>query len=52
MTNIKTVNSQPWGNYRVSIESLESMLGYNFLSNVPESVQAVIEATADNGPTQ
>lgn len=52
MPNNQTVNSQTWGSYRVSVDSLESMLGYNFLSNVPDSVQAVIEAAADNGPTQ
>jgi endonuclease G len=52
MPNNQTVNSQTWGRYRVSVDALESRLGYNFLSNVPESVQAVIEAAADNGPTQ
>lgn len=51
MPNIQTVNSQPWGNYRVSVVSLENLLGYNFLSNVPPAIQAVIEATADTGPT-
>lgn len=52
MPNNQTVNNQTWGSYRVSVDALESMLGYNFLSNVPESIQAVIEAAADNGPTQ
>lgn len=52
MPNTQTVNSQSWGNYRVSVDALESLTGYNFLSNVSPLVQAAIEASADNGPTQ
>ncbi len=52
MPNIQTVNSQTWGNYRVSVDALESILGYDFLSNVPTNIQAAIEANADSGPTQ
>lgn len=52
MPNTQTVNSQPWGNYRVSVSSLQNTLGYNFLSNVPSGIQSVIEASVDNGPTQ
>src|SRR5205085_377426 len=47
MPNAQTVNSQPWGNYRVSVASLQSLTGYNFLSNVPASIQSAIEATVD-----
>ncbi|MBK7558332.1 MAG: DNA/RNA non-specific endonuclease [Chitinophagaceae bacterium] len=52
MPNTQTVSSQPWGNYRLSVDALESILGYNFLSNVPVSIQNVIETNVDNGPTQ
>jgi endonuclease G len=51
MPNTQTVNSLPWGSYRVSIDALESILGYDFLNNVPETIQSVIEAVVDNGPT-
>jgi endonuclease G len=34
------------------VDALESLLGYDFLSNVPTSIQSVIEASVDNGPTQ
>jgi endonuclease G, mitochondrial len=51
MPNDQTVSSQPWGNYRVSIDSIESMTGYNFISSVSSSIQSVIEAKVDNGPT-
>jgi endonuclease G len=51
MPNTQTVNSLPWGSYRVSIDALETILGYDFLNNIPTEVQTVIEAIVDNGPT-
>jgi len=36
-----------WKNYRVSVDALESILGYDFLYSVSTSVQAVIESTVD-----
>jgi DNA/RNA endonuclease G (NUC1) len=41
-----------WGTYRVSVDAVEALTGYDFFSNVPTSVQAVIESTVDSGPTQ
>jgi endonuclease G len=52
MPNTQTVSDQAWGTYRVSVDALESLLGYDFLSNVSTSIQSVIEASVDNGPTQ
>ena len=37
-----------WRQYRVSVDSIESLTGYNFFSNVPTSIQSVIESTIDN----
>jgi endonuclease G len=51
MPNDQTVSSQPWGNYRVSVDSIESLTGYNFLSSVSSSLQSTIEAKIDNGST-
>ena len=51
MPNTQTVNNLPWGSYRVSIDALETILGYDFLNNIPTAVQTVIEAVVDNGPT-
>ena len=51
MPNDQTCSSQTWGYYRVSVDSIESLTGYNFLSLVPASIQNVIEASVDNGPT-
>lgn len=41
-----------WGTYRVSVDYIESLTGYNFFSNVSTSIQAAIESVVDNGPTQ
>ncbi|MGC2237128.1 MAG: DNA/RNA non-specific endonuclease [Pyrinomonadaceae bacterium] len=36
-----------WKQYRVSVDYVESMTGYNFYSNVTDSVENTIEATID-----
>jgi DNA/RNA endonuclease G (NUC1) len=40
-----------WGTYRVSVDAVESLTGYDFFSNVPTDIQAAIESVVDNGPT-
>jgi endonuclease G len=37
-----------WRSYRVSVDQVEGMTGFDFFSNVPASIQGVIEATVDN----
>jgi endonuclease G, mitochondrial len=44
-------SSASWGSYRTTVDAIEAKTGYNILSNVPASVQDVIEARVDNGPT-
>jgi len=51
MPNTQTISSQPWGYYRTTVDYIESKTGYDFLSNVPSSIQSVIESKIDNGPT-
>nr|WP_267871704.1 DNA/RNA non-specific endonuclease [Nostoc sp. CHAB 5715] len=46
--NTQGVRTANWRNYRVSVDSLESLTGYNFLSQVSTSIQSVIEARVDN----
>jgi endonuclease G, mitochondrial len=41
-----------WGTYRVSVDYIESLTGYDFFSNVSATIQAAIESVVDNGPTQ
>ncbi|MEH2147577.1 DNA/RNA non-specific endonuclease [Nostoc sp.] len=36
-----------WRKYRVSIDKIEELTGYNFLSNVPENIQDAIEDKID-----
>ena len=51
LPNDQTVSSQPWGYYRVSVDTIESLTGYNFLSSVSTNIQSTIEANVDSGPT-
>jgi endonuclease G len=37
-----------WKAYRVSVDQVEAITGYDFFSNVPTSIQNVIEANVDN----
>ncbi len=37
-----------WKSYRVSVDYIESMTGYDFLSNVSSSIQSVIESRTDS----
>jgi len=37
-----------WRSYRVSVDQVEGMTGFDFFSNVPASIQSVIEASVDN----
>ena len=50
MPNTQSVSTHPWTYYRTSVDAIEAATGYDFLSNVPVSIQAVIEAGIDNGP--
>ena len=36
-----------WRQYRVSVDSVESLTGYDFFSNVSPSIQSVIESVID-----
>ena len=49
MPNTQSVNAHTWDYYRVPVDSIEARTGYNFFSNVPDSIENVIEASIDNG---
>lgn len=51
MPNDQTCSNNPWGYYRVSVDAIESLTKYDFLSNVPVNIQNGIESKIDNGPT-
>ncbi|MBP5972848.1 DNA/RNA non-specific endonuclease [Brasilonema sp. CT11] len=46
--NDEGVRDSDWRSYRVSVDSIESVTGYDFLSNVSASIQSVIEARVDS----
>lgn len=39
--------SSDWRSFRTSVDDVESLTGYNFFSNVPASIQSVIESVVD-----
>lgn len=47
MPNSQGIRNTNWKTYRTTVQKLESVTGYNFLSNVPVSVQKIIETRAD-----
>lgn len=50
MPNNQSVDTKNWGAYRVSVDALESLTGFDFFSNVSTSVQSAVESKVDNGP--
>ena len=47
MPNVPTTADKPWQAYLTSVDELERLTGYDFLSNVPADVQRVLEARVD-----
>jgi endonuclease G len=37
----------PWRNFRVTVDAVENITGYDFFSNVPMNTQAIIERRRD-----
>lgn len=48
MPNTQGIRANDWKTYRVSVDQVESLTGYDFFSSVSPSVQSVIEARVDN----
>jgi endonuclease G len=47
MPNSGTIGND-WRAYRVSVDQVEAITGFDFFSNVPSGIQAVIEGQVDN----
>lgn len=41
------VSSTPWRNFRVTVDEVENVTGYNFFSNIPKNLQELIERKHD-----
>lgn len=50
--NKNSVNTSSWAEYRVSVDEIETLTGWDLLSNVSPSLQNLLEARVDDGPTQ
>jgi endonuclease G len=50
--NKQSSGAASWGTFRVSVRDIEAATSYDFLSQVPKSIQDIIEKTVDKGPTQ
>jgi endonuclease G, mitochondrial len=48
MPNAQGIRTADWKTYRVSVDQVEQLTGYDFFSNVPVSIQSVIESRVDN----
>lgn len=46
--NDNAIGTESWRKFRISVDELERLTGYDFLSNIPVDIQAVIEARVDN----
>jgi endonuclease G, mitochondrial len=46
--NRQGVQNRDWSEFSTSVDDVEALTGYEFLSNVPRSIQTVIEAKVDN----
>ena len=51
MPNSDTANRHTWDYYRVSVDSIQTLTGYNFFSNIDTAIQIVIEGGVDKGAT-
>ena len=47
LPNAQGIREKDWRTFRVSIDAIEAATGYNFLSNVSESLQATLESRVD-----
>jgi endonuclease G len=48
MPNTQGIRNNTWQQYRVSVDQVEALTGFDFFSNVPVAIQSVIEAQVDN----
>jgi endonuclease G, mitochondrial len=48
MPNTQGIRTVDWRTYRVSVDQVEALTGFDFFSNVPVGTQATIESVVDN----
>ena len=48
MPNTQGIRNADWKTYRVSVDQIETLTGYDFFSAVPATIQNIIESQIDN----
>lgn len=48
MPNTQGIRNTDWRTFRVSVDQVEALTGFDFFSNVPGATQAAIESVVDN----
>ncbi len=51
LPNTQGIRSNTWGSYRVKVDDVETLCGYDLLSSLSTSLQSSLESTVDTGPT-
>ena len=51
MPNVQGIRYDDWRNYLTTVDALESLTGYDFLSNVSASIQSTLESRVDGTTT-
>lgn len=47
VSNVPPINGNAWRTYRVTVDQVENLTGYNFFSNIPKITQEIIERRRD-----
>ena len=47
MSNVSISQGAPWRNFRVTVDQVEQLTGYNFFSEIPNNAQELIERRRD-----
>jgi endonuclease G len=47
MPNTFTANNQPWTAYKVTVDQIEAITGYDLLAALPDAIEAAVESSID-----
>jgi DNA/RNA endonuclease G (NUC1) len=46
MPNVLGISGQPWQNYITTVDAIEAATGFDFLANLPDAIESVVESSA------
>lgn len=50
--NMQSQGSVVWGGLRTSVNAIETLTGFDFFNNLPDTVESELESNIDTGPTE